>query len=147
MSKRQKQTAFLKTLVLHGGTAERRKLFERLSRAERDEHSSWCALWLVMVLSLLCVCGVCYSSVLLPDFFRSPSHMVVKVFCMLGLASAVCSIAFVGCWLWYRGVLNRVQEQARQTVMEILESVPEFHRTPLEPLESIEPVHANTRSI
>jgi len=122
MSKRQKQTAFLKTLVLHGDGAARRQLLERMAKAQRDEHCSWCALWLVMVLSLFSVCGLCYSSVLVPDFFQNPSHLVVKVFCVLGIASLVCSVVFMSCWLWYRGTLNRLHEESRRFIMEILES-------------------------
>jgi hypothetical protein len=122
MSHRQKQTALLKALVNYGNTEERRKLFARVSKAERDEHASWCALWLVIVLSLFSLCGLCYASVLLPDFFRSASHLSVKVLCVLGLASAACSIAFMGCWLWYRGVLNRLHEESRRFILEMLES-------------------------
>jgi len=122
MSKRQKQTAFLKTLVLHGDATARRQLLAKMSKAERDEHCSWCALWLVMVLSLLSLCGLCYSSVLVPDFFQNPSQLIVRIFCSLGLASVVCSLVFMACWLWYRGTLNRLHEESRRFIMEILET-------------------------
>jgi hypothetical protein len=122
MSKRQKQTAFLRTLVLHGDAGARRQLLEKMSKAERDEHCSWCALWLVIILSLLSVCGLCYSSVLVPDFFQNPAQLVVKIFCVFGIASLACSVVFMSCWLWYRGALNRLHEESRRFIMDILES-------------------------
>ncbi len=138
MSKRQKQTALLKTLILHGNAVERQKLVTKLCKAERDEHCTWCALWLVMVLSLLSVCGLCYSSVLVPDFFRNPSQLVVKVFCVLGIASVVCSGVFMTCWLWYRGTLNRLHEESRHFIMAILESQSKLNRGPLQRADSLE---------
>src|SRR5439155_21798253 len=99
MSKRQKQTAFLKALILHGDMDVRAQLQERIKKAERDELCSWRALWLVTVLGLLSCCGICYSAVLMPEFFQNSSHIVVKTFCGLGLASLICSVAFLGFWM------------------------------------------------
>jgi hypothetical protein len=121
MSRRQQQTAFLKALVLHGNTDERAKLEERINRAERDEQCAWRALWLVSLLAMFSCCGICYSAVLVPEFFQNSSHLAVKIFGGLGLASLICALAFLCFWAWCRSVLNRAQEECRRFIMATLE--------------------------
>ncbi|PYL00714.1 MAG: hypothetical protein DME19_04130 [Verrucomicrobia bacterium] len=121
MSKRQKQTAFLKTLILHGKMEDRMELQERIGKAERDEMCAWRALGLVSLLAVFCCCGICYSAVLIPEFFQNSPHLVVKIFTGLGLASLICAVVFLFSWLWYRGVLNRVHEECRRFVMATFE--------------------------
>jgi len=121
MSKRQKQTAFLKALVRRGELDERAQLQERISRAERDEQCARRALWLVCLLALFSCFGLCYSAVLIPELFQNSWHGVVKVFCGLGLTALICAVAFLGFWMWCRSVLNRVQEDCRRFVMAMLE--------------------------
>ena len=121
MSKRKKQTAFLKALVLHGDTEEQDRLQQRIIRAERDEQCAWRALWLVAVLALFSGCGICYSAVLIPHFFHNPSHVAVKFFCGLGLASLICALAFLVCWVCCRMALNHIQEECRRFIMATLE--------------------------
>jgi hypothetical protein len=121
MSKRKKQTAFLKALVLHGNTEERAQLQERMIRAERDEQCAWRALWLVTLLAVFSCCGICYSAVLVPQFFHNSSNVALKIFCGLGLASLICAVAFLCFWVWCRAVLNRIQEECRRFIMATLE--------------------------
>ncbi len=121
MSKRKRQTEFLRALVLHGNTEGRAQLQERIIRAERDEQCAWRALWLVTMLAVFSSCGLCYSAVLIPQFFYNPSHLAVKIFFGLGLASLICAAAFLGFWFWCRAVLNRVQEECRRFIMAALE--------------------------
>src|SRR5438034_10017327 len=106
MSKRTQQTAFLKALVLHGNPEERARLRERMIRAERDEQCAWRALGLVTLLAVFSCCGICYSAVLVPQFLNNPSHLAVKVFCGLGLASLIGAVASLGLWAWCRASLN-----------------------------------------
>jgi hypothetical protein len=121
MSKRQQQTAFLKALVLHGNTQERAQLQERMIRAERDEQCAWRALWLVTLLAVFSCCGISYTAVLIPQFFHNSSHVAVKIFFGLGLASLICAVTFLGFWFWCRAVLNRIQEECRRFIMATLE--------------------------
>jgi len=121
MSKRRQQTAFLKALVLQGSTQEQAQLQEKLSLAERDEQCAWRALWLVTLLAVFSCCGICYTAVLLPEFFHNSSHVSVKIFCGLGLASLICAVAFLGFWVWCRAGLNRIQEDCRRFIMTTLE--------------------------
>ena len=121
MSKRKQQTEFLNALVLHGNTEERARLQERMIRAERDEQCAWRALWLVTLLAVFSCCGISYSAVLIPQFFHNSSHLAVKVFGGLGLASLICAVTFLGFWFWCRSVLNRVQVECQRFIMATLE--------------------------
>ena len=121
MSKRKKQSVFLKALILHGDADGRSLLQEKMQQAERDELCAWRALWLVSLLAAFSCCGICYSAVLIPEFFQNSSHIVVKIFSGLGLASVICAIGFLFFWLWCRGVLNRTHEDCRRFVMATLE--------------------------
>jgi len=121
MSKRKEQTAFLKALVLHGNPEERAKLQERMIRAERDEQCAWRALWLVSLLAVFSGVGICYGAVLVPHFFHNSSHVAVKIFGGLGLASLICVVAFLCFWVWCRAVLNRIQQECRRFIMATLE--------------------------
>jgi len=131
MKNLKSQTDFIRALILHGDSAERDALLERMAKAEQDEHSSRCALILVIVLSIVSLSAVCYGAVLLPDFFSGTTHRAIKFFCMLGLASIICSVVFTGCWLWYRGVLNRLHRDSRRFLLGILESQSRSNRNPL----------------
>jgi hypothetical protein len=122
MNKRKRQTDFLKALILHGDIAERERLLTRMARAERDEHCSRCALILVAILSFVSFCAVCYSVVLLPNLMRGPSPTILKLLCLFGLASAICSVTFFFFWIWYRGVLNRMQDESRRFILTLLET-------------------------
>ena len=121
MTKRQQQTAFLKTLILHGKMEDQGQLQERIQKAERDELCAWRALGLVSLLAIFSCCGICYSAVLIPEFFQNSSSLIVKFFFGLALASLICAVAFLFVWLWCRGVSNRVQLDCRRFVMAILE--------------------------
>jgi len=121
MSKRKQQSAFLKALVLHGNAEERAKLQERMIRAERDEQCAWRAFWLVTLLVVFSCCGICYAAVLVPHFVHNSSHVAVKIFGGIGLASLICAVAFLCFWVWCRAVLNRIQQECRRFIMATLE--------------------------
>ena len=131
MHTHRSQADFIRALILHGDSNERDSLLQRMAKAEREEHSSRCALILVVILSMVSVSAVLYGAVLLPDFFHGGSQVVLKFFCGLGLASAICSVVFGGCWLWYRGALNRVHRESRKFLLKILDSKSKATRAPL----------------
>jgi hypothetical protein len=122
MSRRQSQIDFLKALVLHADGAERQLLIARMARAERDEHCTRSALILMLILSFVSLCSVCYSMVLVPDLLRNPSPAIIRWSCLLGLASSICSVVFFFCWLWYRGVLTRAQGETRRFILCLLDT-------------------------
>ena len=139
MSKRQKQTAFLKTLILHGNVEDRLHLHERIKRAEREEQCARRAFLLVSLLTLFSCVGICYSAVLIPEFFQNSSHIIVRIFSGLGLASLISAVAFLSFWIWCRAVLNRVQEECRRFIMTMLEPNGRTHGSHLSVPDRTEP--------
>jgi len=151
MSKRKQHTAFLKALVLHGNAQEQANLQERLIRAERDEQCAWRALWLVAVLAIFSCCGICYTAVLVPQFIHNSSHVSVKIFTGIGLASLMCAVAFLAFWVWCRAMLNRIQEECRRFIMATLEprsraARSQFHVPREEPLAHAQPFAVDSSS-
>ena len=120
MSERQKQREFLKGLLGFAGSPVRRDLHDRMLKAEHDEKCVRSALILVGLVALFSVSGLGYSAVLLPEFFDSSTPLLVKLFCALGLGSVLCMIVFLGCWIWYRSIANRLHDECRHIVMESL---------------------------
>jgi len=122
MSERQKQTDFLKMLILYEDTDERRQLQERIRKAERDECCLRRVIFLVVLLGLFSLAGLGYSAVLLPDFFRNSTHFLIKLFCALGLGSLICLVTFGVYWFWFRGVLDGLHEECRRYVLAVMAS-------------------------
>lgn len=122
MTERQKQRHFLKQLMGFAGSRSRRDLLERMQKAEHDEKCVRSALILVGIVALVSLLGLAYAAVLLPEFFDSTTPMLVKLFCALGLGSVICAMAFAGVWIWYRAAANRLHDECRQFVMEILQA-------------------------
>jgi len=122
MTERQKETKFLKSLILCDDSEQGRRLQQGIKKAEEDERCIRCAVYLVGVLALLCLSGLGYSAVLVPQFNRFSSHISTHVFCIIGLGSVICLIIFLGYLFWYRAVSNRVYEECRRFLRPLLES-------------------------
>ena len=67
MSERQKETKFLKTLILSDDSDQARELQARIQRAEKDEKCIRGAVYMVAVVALLSLSGLGYSAVLVPE--------------------------------------------------------------------------------
>src|SRR5262245_3589043 len=122
MSERQKETKFLKTLILCDDSEQGRTLQERLKRAEQDERCIRYALSLVGVIGLLCLSGLGYSAVFVPQLNQYSSHIATRIFCVIGLGSVICLLIFLGYWFWYRAVSNRIFEECRRFLRPLMES-------------------------
>ncbi|MCI0745539.1 MAG: hypothetical protein L0Y58_09055 [Verrucomicrobia subdivision 3 bacterium] len=115
MTERQRQTAFLKSL-LKDGTDECKRLKDRILKAEHDENCIRRALILMMAVGGLSIVGIGYSAVLLPGFFDNATPLLVKIFCALGLGSLICMVIFGVCWGWYRQATNQITQDCRNFV-------------------------------
>lgn len=119
MSEHQKQTAFLKKLLLHDDTLENRMLCERLTQIEHSERCTQCACRLVGLIALLGLAGLGYAAVLLPQFFDNSTHFIVRLCSALGLGSAACFAAFLVLWYSYRRAANRLHAQCRIVIAKM----------------------------
>ena len=122
MSERQKETKFLKTLILCDDSVQGRQLQERIKSAERDERCIRGAVGVVVVLALIALSGLGYSAVFAPQSGQFSSFLGARICCAFGLGSLICVAVFLGYWFWYRAVSNRVYEECRRFLRVALES-------------------------
>jgi hypothetical protein len=126
MKARQRETAFLRQVILYDDTPERRDLEARITQLERE---AWCvrrAIWLMAVSSALATAGVCYCAIFLVDFPQNMTlfgtRFMVKAFFALGLGSLISLLAFVILAMIYRKELDQRREECRRLVARLLES-------------------------
>jgi|YelNatPaOPRAMG01_1025707.scaffolds.fasta_scaffold06989_7 uncharacterized membrane protein YcjF (UPF0283 family) len=122
MSEHSKETAFLKRLMALDDCAERRLLEARLDAAERNDQLVRRAMLGVGLLLGLSVAGLSYSAILLPDFPFNRSQLVLKVFLVLTLGSALCLAAYMCMWIRCRRFLNRLRDECRRVLETTLET-------------------------
>ncbi len=122
MTERQKATEFLKTLIRCEESAQGRYLEEKILKAEKEEKCVRCAIFMVGLVVLLSLSGLCYSAVFVPQISHYSSHFATKLFSALGLRSLICLLVFLGCWLWYRAMANRVFADCRRYLWAVFES-------------------------
>jgi hypothetical protein len=120
MSEHQRETEFLRHLIGYGDTEERRELDKKLAQLQRDQRcveraASWAVLGTALAVALLA-----YPAILQENFPHTPYESVIKVICVLGLASLICLVCFVGLLMVYRNKLNRLQEEGRQLIKKLL---------------------------
>jgi hypothetical protein len=122
MSERQKQIEFLKSLLRWGNSEMCRDFEERLHLAQHNEDSIRRKIGSLLLLLGLSLAGFGYTAVFLPEAFDYPIPLLVRVFCVMGLG-AIISLAVFSCWwIWYRAVVNTLQEEGRSIVHLIFNS-------------------------
>src|SRR2546423_11782526 len=117
MSDHQRETAFLRQVLLYDDTAERHKLEEVITQLQRNERCVRRAVWLMALFVALAMAGLCYSALFLADHPQNMSQFVTpflsKVFCALGLGSLICLVCFVALGAAYRKDLDQRREECR----------------------------------
>ncbi len=118
----QKETAFLRRLILYDASPERHHLEEKLTRIQNDERSLYRAMMLLAWPAMMAVAGLTYEIVFLHNFPQNPSQHMAILACALGLGSVICLVVFIGMARVYRRRLNHHREECRRLVMRVLES-------------------------
>jgi hypothetical protein len=140
MSEYQKQTAFLKKLVLHEDTPSNRALCERLAAVEKNERALQCASRLVGLIAMLGLAGLCYSAVLLPQFFDNSTHLMIRLCTALSFGSTLCFALFLGLLYSCRYTANRLHAECRVVISKMLAAqLPGFREPTSEPVIGDEP--------
>jgi hypothetical protein len=126
MRARQRETAFLRQVILYDDTAERRELEGRITQLEREARCVGRAIWLMAVSSALAAAGICYCAVFLVDFPQNMTlfgtRFMVKAFFALGLGSVISLLAFVVLAMIYRKQLDQRRDECRRLVAQLLEA-------------------------
>jgi|SRR6185503_12932378 len=125
MSERERDTAFLRQCLCYDDSAERHKLEEEINEAQRNERCVRRAVWLMAVLTMIAVAGLCYATI----FQDAPQNMsqfitplFIKVWCAVGIGSLICMLAFAGLCVFYRKEMEKRREECRQRATKLLES-------------------------
>ena len=118
----QREMTFLRTLMLYDTTDERHIREENIERAERSERCVRRAMYLMAVLAAMSVAGLVYSVILLEELPPNQSQLILRVFCVIGLAAVVSFLTFVAFWRIAHGNLNDQRDECRRLVSKIVES-------------------------
>lgn len=122
----QRETAFLRQVILYDHTAERHKLEERITRIQRDGRCVRRAMWLMVLLAALAAAGLGCGAVFSADFPQNLSRFMTqlssKACCVLGLASLLCLLAFLNLEAGYRQQWGEWREECRRLALRLLES-------------------------
>lgn len=115
------QAAFLKTLIALEDGEESRQLRDSLAKADRELACIRQALLWMVAVFILSVVGLAYCAVLLPQTIFNTPHYVTVSLSILGLASLIAQLEFVGYLLWHRVAVNRLHKECRRRVLLLIE--------------------------
>jgi hypothetical protein len=122
MNEHQTETAFLRHLILYDDSEERRKLEKSIAQLRRDTLCVQRVASVTALFPLLALAGVAYGVLLQENFPYNASELVLRIVCVLGLASLICLVGFAGLWTVYLRKLHRLRKEARQLVIKLMES-------------------------
>jgi hypothetical protein len=132
MTEHQRETAFLRHLILLDGTDEGRKLEKRIEQAQRDESCIKRAAWLTALITALGAVGYGYGEILQENISHDISWFAIKLLFEVGLVTLIPLLALVSLLMVHRRKLNFLREDCRQLVTRLLESrLGQPHLTPL----------------
>ncbi len=122
MSEHETETAFLRHMILYDDSDERRKLEKGIAQVRRDTRCVQRVASVTALFPLLALAGIAYGALLQENFPYNGSELVLRVLCVVGLASLICLVGFAGLLTFYFKKLNRLRKEARQLVIRHLES-------------------------
>ncbi len=122
MNEHQTETAFLRHVILYDDSDARRKLEKSMAQVRRDTLGVQRVAAVMALFPLLAMAGIAYGVLLQENFPYNTSELVLRLLCVLGLASLICLVGFAGLWTYYLTKLHRLRMEARQLVIRLLES-------------------------
>ena len=118
MSERQKQTEFFKAVIQSDRQGENLKLCDRIAQAERDECCVRRAMFLAFLLASVSFLGCGYTFVVKPEVILESGHGLKKLFMVLSVGSLIAFTVYLGCWFYYRALLQQVHNECRKFIMK-----------------------------
>jgi len=119
MTAHRKPGAFLKALIMHLDSEERRQLHDSLAKVEHEEKCIRRAVFQTLLLLLLSLAGLGYCAILLPEVFHYPTHLFVRSLSVLALGSLISQAVFLGYLLWHRTVVTRLHEECQRLILAL----------------------------
>ena len=83
---------------------------------------------LVSLIALLALAGLGYCRRAVARILPEGPPFLRSFFSALALASVLCLTAFIGLWLWYRSIVNRLHDEGRKFIAALVQS--RSHRGP-----------------
>jgi hypothetical protein len=120
MIERRTETDFLKWLIGFGDPEQCADLRERIHHVQREEYYVRRLMILMCVLLLISLSGLGYALVFVPDWLGRTLPWMVRIFCALGLSSALSFAGCLVCW-WRRHLrLEALHNECREVVRTLL---------------------------
>ena len=127
----RKAGAFLAAMLMHLDNEECRRLYHNLVKAEQQDKSICRAVFLMVVLLMLCLAGLGYCALLLPDVYGSPRHPLGASLLILGLGSLISQAGFLGYLLWHRTGVGQLHRECRRLILALAQPQIEALATPV----------------
>lgn len=121
MTEHERNTDFLRRIILFADPEQHRNLRADISQVCRKQHCVQRAVQLMILLALISAVAFAYGAVFEEDFLFRSSRFMATFICALGLASSVCLATFLMLLLSYRRELNRLLEKCRQLIIKVME--------------------------
>lgn len=122
MSEHQKDTAFLRRIILYDDTNEQFELQKRITQLQRDENCVRRMMSMLLVVAALGIAALAYGAVLEEDFSYREFRFVIRILFDLGAASLICLLALAGLLVIYRMRMNKLREQCRRLIASLMAS-------------------------
>jgi hypothetical protein len=122
MGEHETETAFLRHIILYDDSEERLRLDKSIAQVRRDTRCVQRVASVTVLFPLLALAGLAYGALLQTNSPYSGAELVLRVLCVLGLAALICLVGFAGLLTVYLSKLRRLQKEARQLVLRLLES-------------------------
>ena len=122
MSEYERETAFLRHIIHFDTTNQCRELDEKIADVQHDGQCVLRAVWLLALFAGLGLAGIAYVEALEPGVSEDDFRSMIKVLCVIELASLISLSAFIAYLLSCRTRLNEAREECRQVVMKLLEA-------------------------
>jgi hypothetical protein len=121
MTEYQKETAFLRRAIRTEDTDQHRAIEKSIIQVQRDLRCVRRAAWLMALFLALTAAALAYGAALVDNFPFGKHQFVIRIVSIIGLASLISLMAFSGLLPVYRQRLNRLRDECRRVVADLLE--------------------------
>jgi hypothetical protein len=106
-----RETSLLTPIIGYDDREECLKVEQSIAQVQRSKCWVKRLASVTALLPLLAITGLGYETMLQKNFPYDGSHPVIRLLCEMGLASAICLVAFAGLLMGYRKKLHRLWAQ------------------------------------
>jgi hypothetical protein len=120
MGELQEDSKFLKFILGCENSAASHDIRQRIQQVQKDIHCVWRMFFMMGLVALLAMAGLCYWALFVPGSLRYHPPVGIKLLSALGLGALFCLVISLAHWLWFRGRLRGLNMEARRFVAGML---------------------------